>query len=54
MNRNVGIVGVGIMGTAMARNLREAGFSIVGYDPVPSAAERLNSLGGQALMSPRA
>lgn len=54
MNQNVGIVGVGIMGTAMARNLREAGFTVVGYDPVASAAERLITFGGQALTSPRA
>lgn len=54
MNQNIGIVGVGIMGTAMARNLREAGFTVVGYDPVTSAAERLITFGGQALTSPRA
>ncbi|MFX7969202.1 NAD(P)-binding domain-containing protein, partial [Acinetobacter baumannii] len=44
MNQTVGIVGVGIMGTAMARNLRETGFTVVGYDPVPAASARLNSL----------
>jgi 3-hydroxyisobutyrate dehydrogenase len=42
------------MGTAMARNLREAGFTVVGYDPVPAAAARLDSMGGQVLSSPRA
>lgn len=54
MDKTVGIVGVGIMGTAMARNLREAGFAVVGYDPTPEACARLKELGGQALVSPRA
>ncbi len=34
-----GIIGLGIMGGAMARNLREAGWRVVGYDPDPSRAE---------------
>lgn len=54
MNQTVGIVGIGIMGTAMARNLREAGFTVVGYDPVPAACARLEELGGRAVASPRA
>lgn len=54
MDRTVGIVGIGIMGTAMARNLREAGFTVVGYDPVPAAVARFESFGGQGLVSPRA
>jgi L-threonate 2-dehydrogenase len=54
MDRVVGLVGIGIMGTAMARNLRQAGFTVVGYDPVPAACARLQEMGGQALSSPRA
>lgn len=54
MDQKVGIVGIGIMGTAMARNLREAGFAVFGYDPVPAACARLEELGGQVLASPRA
>ncbi|MEH2469967.1 putative dehydrogenase [Nitrobacteraceae bacterium AZCC 2161] len=54
MTKTVGVVGIGIMGTAMARNLRAADFFVVGYDPEPSARERLSTLGGQALASPRA
>jgi 3-hydroxyisobutyrate dehydrogenase len=53
MDKNVGIVGIGIMGTAMARNLCQAGFNVVGYDPVPEARARLKDLGGRALTSPR-
>jgi putative dehydrogenase len=50
----VGVVGIGIMGTAMSRNLRKAGFSVVGYDPESAARDRLNEMGGHALASPRA
>src|ERR1700730_2867779 len=32
MARRVGIVGIGIMGTAMMRNLVKDGFEVVGYD----------------------
>jgi L-threonate 2-dehydrogenase len=54
MDQRIGIVGIGIMGTAMARNLRQAGFAVAGFDPVPAARARLEELGGQALASPRA
>ncbi|TXH83394.1 MAG: NAD(P)-dependent oxidoreductase [Rhizobium sp.] len=54
MKKSVGIVGVGIMGTAMSRNLCQAGFDVVGYDPVPQALVRLEEVGGRALASPRA
>lgn len=54
MDKVVGLVGIGIMGTAMARNLRQAGFTVVGYDPVLAACGRLQEMGGQALSSPRA
>ncbi len=32
----VGLIGLGIMGGAMARNLRQAGWRVVGYDPDPA------------------
>lgn len=53
-DKRVGMIGVGIMGSAMAKNLRQAGFSVFGYDPVAAAAGRLADLGGHALASPRA
>lgn len=52
--QTVGIVGIGIMVSAMARNLRAAEMPVVGYDPVPAARDRLEAMGGQALASPRA
>ena len=53
MTQTVGIVGIGIMGTAMTRNLRQSGFEVVGYDPVPAACSRLLEMGGRPLASPR-
>lgn len=44
----VGIVGLGIMGTAYARNLIAAGVEVEGGDPSPEARERLATLGGSA------
>ena len=32
MNRTIGFVGLGLMGSGMARNLIEAGFRVIGYD----------------------
>jgi len=42
----VGLIGIGIMGTAMAKNLIEQGFTVVGHDIAPAAREKLKSLGG--------
>ena len=37
----VGVIGVGIMGSAMAANLVRGGFRVVGYDPVAEAGRQL-------------
>jgi L-threonate 2-dehydrogenase len=50
---NVGIVGAGVMGFAMANNLQAAGHQVFGYDPVPSAQQRLRDIGSTAVASPR-
>jgi len=42
----VGMVGLGIMGSAMAANLLRAGFGVVGYDPAPACARRHRKAGG--------
>lgn len=44
----VGIVGLGIMGTAYAGNLIKAGVKVEGGDPSPEARKRLAALGGSA------
>jgi L-threonate 2-dehydrogenase len=53
MAGRVGIVGIGIMGTAMLRNLAAAGFQVVGYDVAATAMARLEAAGGTAAASPR-
>ena len=46
--RRIGMLGVGIMGLAMAANLIKAGFEVTGYDPDPKALKRLKAAGGAA------
>jgi 3-hydroxyisobutyrate dehydrogenase-like beta-hydroxyacid dehydrogenase len=41
MAKRVGIVGIGIMGAAMMRNLVTDGFEVVGYDIAEQAMARL-------------
>src|SRR3954468_16538414 len=42
----VGVVGLGIMGSAMSANLARAGFRTFGYDPVPAQRQALKRAGG--------
>jgi len=44
----VGVIGLGIMGSAMSANLVKAGFDVYGYDPVAQARARLKKAGGTA------
>lgn len=44
----VGIVGLGIMGSAYGKNLLAAGHEVVGADPAPAGREALMALGGVA------
>ena len=53
MDKLVGIVGVGIMGSAMARNLIKDGFRVVGYDVSGAALAALEQAGGERARSPR-
>jgi 3-hydroxyisobutyrate dehydrogenase-like beta-hydroxyacid dehydrogenase len=50
----VGLLGLGIMGSAIAPNLLKAGFEVVGFDPDPISRERLRTLGGSPVDSPLA
>ena len=45
---NVGVIGLGIMGSAMSANLVKAGFSVHGYDVVPAQRKALIESGGHA------
>jgi 3-hydroxyisobutyrate dehydrogenase-like beta-hydroxyacid dehydrogenase len=47
----VGVIGLGIMGGAMAEALLAAGHPVLGYDPAPAAARRLVRAGGRTLES---
>ncbi len=48
----VGVIGLGIMGGAMARNLLADGVEVVGYDPAEGASADFVSAGGTLLGSP--
>ena len=43
--RTVGIVGLGIMGGAIARNLVERGWTVIGYDTEPARRSELSQAG---------
>jgi putative dehydrogenase len=45
-NRTIGLIGVGLMGSAMARRLLGAGFGVFGYDVDPKKTARLEAIGG--------
>jgi 3-hydroxyisobutyrate dehydrogenase-like beta-hydroxyacid dehydrogenase len=47
----VGVVGLGIMGSAMAANLVRAGFSVHGYDVLPARRAALKRAGGKPASS---
>ena len=49
----VGMIGLGIMGSAMSANLARAGFRVVGYDVVPRRRAELGRSGGVDARSPR-
>ena len=48
----VGVLGLGVMGSAMAKNLIAEGFEVIGFDPVPAALTRFVGFGGTAAASP--
>jgi len=47
----VGIVGVGIMGSAIARNLIGAGSTVIGFDLAAQRRDELSAMGGTAARS---
>lgn len=48
----VGVIGLGIMGGAMARNLLAAGFRVVGYDVSERAIAAFATEGGETVANP--
>lgn len=53
MAKVVGIVGVGIMGSAFMQNLRKAGFDVVGFDIAQKGKQALEAAGAKVAVSPR-
>ncbi len=51
MPHQVGIIGVGLLGSAIAERLLAAGFAVSGFDNNPERLEDLRVLGGTALAS---
>jgi putative dehydrogenase len=51
MKQVIGILGLGIMGGAMAEALIHAGFRVVGYDVKAAARQRLKRAGGRSVPS---
>ena len=49
----VGVIGLGIMGGAFAKNVLKAGFTVVGHDLVSQQVETLTNAGGYDGHSPR-
>jgi 3-hydroxyisobutyrate dehydrogenase-like beta-hydroxyacid dehydrogenase len=47
----IGLIGLGLMGSAIAERLLAGGFTVVGWDISPEARQRFTKLGGQAATS---
>ncbi len=47
LKEKIGFIGLGIMGKPMAKNLLNAGYSLIVYDKNPSPVEELSALGAQ-------
>ncbi len=46
MNETIGVIGLGIMGSAISANLLKAGFPVIGYDVVPERVQALAKRNG--------
>ncbi|HEX6414993.1 MAG TPA: NAD(P)-dependent oxidoreductase [Burkholderiales bacterium] len=51
MTQSIGVIGLGVMGSAMAANLLKAGFTVEGYDIAPKARAALKRIGGRPVAS---
>jgi 3-hydroxyisobutyrate dehydrogenase-like beta-hydroxyacid dehydrogenase len=50
----VGLIGIGLVGTALAERLRDAGYAVIGCDRNPARCRALEDRGGTAVESPAA
>lgn len=51
MSEPIGVVGLGVMGSAMARNLMEAGHLVLGFDIDPGKLSTFSDIGGEPATS---
>ncbi len=51
MNEPVGLIGLGLMGSALTHRLIDAGFEVVGFDLDPAKQEAFKKLGGEPVES---
>ena len=49
---NIGLIGLGLVGTAMAERLKADRFNVIGFDIDPAKCEQLEQLGGVPVNSP--
>lgn len=54
MSQRVGIVGMGLMGQAFIKNMREMGFEVQGFDVDPARMDDLSEKGGHPVETPAA
>ncbi|OHB65076.1 MAG: hypothetical protein A2Y77_11885 [Planctomycetes bacterium RBG_13_62_9] len=52
--KNIGLIGVGLVGTVLARRLLSAGWRVLGYDIASDRRDHLKCLGGVVVGSPAA
>lgn len=53
MSETIGFIGLGVLGSAVAGNLVEAGFTVIGHDTTSEKMKDLERVGGQSGASPR-
>lgn len=52
MKEQIGLIGIGLVGTALAENLLENGYAVVGYDIAPARCAALQTKGGTSVSAP--
>jgi len=53
MKENIGLIGIGLVGTAISENLLRAGYLVVGCDIDDGKCRHLEKMGGRAVSAPR-
>ena len=51
--KKVGVVGIGDMGSGLAKNLLKAGFEVCGFDPAAGRLDAFAAAGGVPMASPK-